>query len=102
MAGSGICSAKCAHGWTWLGLRATPAASPSPLTQTDLGDAVGLSIVHVNRTLQRMRAEGLISWQRDHVTVPAPQALEIAVGFDGSYLKLGSAALPNLPFPKPE
>src|SRR5262249_44129774 len=31
-----------------------------PLTQADLADATGLSKVHVNRTLQELRAEGLI------------------------------------------
>ena len=31
-----------------------------PLTQIDLGDATGLSTVHVNRTLQELRAAGLL------------------------------------------
>ena len=33
---------------------------PMPLTQEILADALGLSIVHVNRTLQQLRREGLI------------------------------------------
>jgi CRP-like cAMP-binding protein len=33
---------------------------PLPLTQEILGDALGLSIVHVNRTLQQLRREQLI------------------------------------------
>jgi len=33
---------------------------PLPLTQEVLADALGLSIVHVNRTLQQLRREGLI------------------------------------------
>ncbi|MBV8804883.1 MAG: winged helix-turn-helix domain-containing protein, partial [Sinobacteraceae bacterium] len=32
-----------------------------PMSQTDIGDAMGLSTVHVNRTLQQLRAERLIS-----------------------------------------
>ena len=32
-----------------------------PLTQEDIGDALGLSTVHVNRTLQALRDEGLIA-----------------------------------------
>jgi len=32
-----------------------------PMTQTDLGDAFGLSTVHVNRVLQELRAQGLIA-----------------------------------------
>jgi CRP-like cAMP-binding protein len=31
-----------------------------PLTQEDIGDAAGLSNVHVNRSLQELRAEGLV------------------------------------------
>ncbi len=31
-----------------------------PLTQEDIGDALGLSTVHVNRTLQALRDEGLV------------------------------------------
>jgi CRP-like cAMP-binding protein len=33
---------------------------PFPLTQSDLADATGLTPVHINRTLQEMRREGLI------------------------------------------
>jgi CRP-like cAMP-binding protein len=32
-----------------------------PLTQEELGDTMGLSTVHVNRTLQELRAQGLIT-----------------------------------------
>ncbi len=35
-----------------------------PLTQELLADATGLSIVHVNRTLQQMRKDGLIEWRQ--------------------------------------
>src|SRR5262245_8285157 len=32
-----------------------------PLTQNDIGDATNLSTVHVNRTLKKLRAAGLIT-----------------------------------------
>ena len=32
-----------------------------PLTQAEWGDALGISTVHVNRTLQDLRGEGLIT-----------------------------------------
>ncbi len=32
----------------------------APLTQTDLADALGLGTVHVNRTLQALREDGLV------------------------------------------
>lgn len=35
-------------------------AIPFPLTQTHIADALGLSVVHVNRTLQRLRKAGLL------------------------------------------
>jgi len=36
---------------------------PLPLTQEILADALGLSVVHVNRTLQQLRRDGLIEWR---------------------------------------
>jgi len=59
-----------------------------PLTQADLGDALGLSVVHVNRTLQLLRAAGLISWRGTRVTVQDPHGLERVAGFEPAYLKL--------------
>jgi CRP-like cAMP-binding protein len=35
-----------------------------PVTQAELGDATGMSTVHVNRTLQELRRDGLISTPR--------------------------------------
>jgi len=34
-----------------------------PITQTELANAFGLSTVHMNRTLQDLRGEELITWQ---------------------------------------
>ncbi len=39
------------------------------LTQEDLGQATGLSLVHVNRTLQDLRAQGLISFGQGRLTI---------------------------------
>lgn len=38
-----------------------------PLTQTDLADITGLTPVHVNRTLQKMRRSGLIELKARHL-----------------------------------
>ena len=59
-----------------------------PLTQTDLSDALGLSVVHVNRVLQRLREEGLIVLRRGRLIIPDPDALAQAADFDPSYLHL--------------
>lgn len=37
-----------------------------PITQIELADCLGLSVVHVNRTLQQLRREGLVA--TDHRT----------------------------------
>ena len=59
-----------------------------PLTQMDLADTMGLTVVHVNRILQRFRREGLLNWSRRHVQIPDHQLLRDAAGFDDSYLRL--------------
>lgn len=59
-----------------------------PVTQTELGDALGLSAVHVNRTMQELRRDGLISTQGRELTVLNLEDLEHAGMFDPSYLHL--------------
>ena len=63
-----------------------------PITQTELGDALGLSTVHVNRSLQELRAEGLIEWQRGALSVLNWDGLKEAGEFDPTYLHLDGAA----------
>ncbi|GEM_PF-638761 len=46
-----------------------------PLTQEALGDGLGLSIVHVNRTVQQLKREGLISIAGSVVTLLKPDVL---------------------------
>ena len=41
----------------------------APVTQQDLGDAMGLSIVHTNKTLRRLVATGAIEWRRSEIIV---------------------------------
>ena len=57
-----------------------------PFTQEDIADAIGLSIVHVNRTLQELRRKGIIVLESHSVTVLQPDALEELGEFDPSYL----------------
>ncbi|MEO7177874.1 MAG: Crp/Fnr family transcriptional regulator [Allosphingosinicella sp.] len=59
-----------------------------PLTQEDLGDALGLTPVHVNRVLQRMRAEELISLKGGMLTIHDYRRLESAAGFNPNYLHI--------------
>lgn len=59
-----------------------------PVTQEELGDATGLTAVHVNRTLQRLRADGLIELSRRVLTVKDVSALKRLAQFDGTYLQI--------------
>lgn len=76
----------------WLRMRSIGLAPEDvlslPLTQTDLGDALGLTPVHVNRTLQRLRADGLISLSRKQLTVHHPKKLMELCAFEPNYLHL--------------
>jgi CRP-like cAMP-binding protein len=57
-----------------------------PLTQQDMGDALGLSIVHVNRTIKKLRQMGLIDWEAGLLTVLDWEGLREAGDFDATYL----------------
>lgn len=48
---------------------------PMPWRQQDLADAMGLSLVHTNKTLARMRAERLAIWQGRRLALPARDML---------------------------
>jgi CRP-like cAMP-binding protein len=60
-----------------------------PVTQAELADAAGLTPVHVNRTLQELRAADLIIQRGKHLTIPDLKALETASLFNLSYLHAG-------------
>lgn len=64
----------------------TGAACPFPLNQPELADALGLSVVHVNRVLQRLRGEGLISLFSGTLTIRDWEGLVAVAGFDPAYL----------------
>jgi CRP-like cAMP-binding protein len=57
-----------------------------PVTQLDLADATGLSVVHVNRTLQELRSSGLIVLRDRTLTVSDLDALKSAAMFNPDYL----------------
>ena len=63
-----------------------------PLTQAELGDALGISTVHANRILQELRGEGLITLQNGSVTVLDWERLRESGEFDPTYLHLRKEA----------
>jgi len=62
-----------------------------PLTQVDLADCLGLSPVHINRTLMTLRRLQLIEWRGGHVQVLSRDRLCDIAEFDPTYLRLHSA-----------
>jgi CRP-like cAMP-binding protein len=59
-----------------------------PITQTDIADATGLTAVHVNRTLQELRRDGLIELERKRLRIPDLKRLTDAAMFNPNYLHL--------------
>lgn len=59
-----------------------------PLTQNDLADATGLTAVHVNRTLQELRRDGLIELERRQLNILDIERLKDASMFNANYLHL--------------
>ncbi|MEZ5669106.1 MAG: Crp/Fnr family transcriptional regulator [Alphaproteobacteria bacterium] len=59
---------------------------PLPMTQEDLADTLGLSAVHVNRTLRWLRGERLVETGPSHVRILDMPGLERIAGFDAGYL----------------
>lgn len=62
-----------------------------PITQEHIGDALGMTGVHINRTMRQLREAGLVSVFQGKVSVPSISALRRAAYFDSRYLTLESA-----------
>jgi CRP-like cAMP-binding protein len=59
-----------------------------PVTQEHIADAVGMTPVHVNRSIKTLREDGLILWARSEVTMLDWSALAMVAEFDADYLHL--------------
>lgn len=72
--GKGTAESRIAYALIEIGMRLTAITEGEacdyhlPMTQQDLGDFVGLSSVHVCRTLRRLRRSGVISTE-DHMDI---------------------------------
>ncbi|GJD57659.1 Crp/Fnr family transcriptional regulator [Methylobacterium dankookense] len=67
---------------------AKPSGCILPLTQKDLGDVLGLSGVHVNRTLQDLRSQDLVDLRKKWLQFPNLERLRRFCGFSPKYLHL--------------
>lgn len=71
-----------------------------PLSQTLLADLLGLSAVHINRTIRRLREEGLIDLNYQTIRLLDIEVLKEIAGFNPAYLTEDFTAL--LPDGDPE
>jgi CRP-like cAMP-binding protein len=57
-----------------------------PLSQYLLADALGLTAIHVNRVLRKLRLSGLLTFRHGHVTFHDRDRLVELTGFDPAYV----------------
>ena len=72
--------------------RARPDGYEFPLTQRELSECLGLTVVHANRTIQELRRRGLIELESRQLTILDRRGLEGVAEFDPSYLYLDRVA----------
>ena len=68
--------------------RAEQSSYHLPLTQTDLAECLGLTPVHINRTLKELRERHLVSFRGGQVDIHDLRGLERVAEFDPAYLYL--------------
>lgn len=71
-----------------LGLTNVDGSFELPINQAVLADTSGLTTVHVNRILQRLRKLGLIAFRQRRLQILDADRLAALAGFDGSYLRI--------------
>ena len=92
--------ARIAHIFCEMGTRmeaaglGTRVSFDLPATQDQLADAAGLTSVHVNRTLQELRREGLLTFERGRLEIPNWDRLAEVAEFDPAYLILDNPRQP--------
>lgn len=65
-----------------------------PMSQSMLADSLGMTAVHLNRVVKKLRLENAMTLKRGSLTITDPQKLAQIAGFDENYLhrRLRSAA----------
>lgn len=67
---------------------ATASGFYCPLSQPVLGDALGLTPIHVNRILRRLREQGLMTLHDSWVQIHDYREMKKLSGFQGGYLEI--------------
>jgi len=75
---------------------ATHTSFELPITQLELGDTLGISAIHVNRSLKDLRDAGLVTLKHARIHIPDMERLKEFSGFDPSYLHLQRTS-PKMP-----
>lgn len=70
-----------------------------PLTQHEIADTLGLTQIHVNRTLRELRERELVSFRAGSVEFLSRQKLVKLAGFDNGYLRYNWPSQPLRPNP---
>lgn len=84
--------ARCAHLFCELSFRmeivglTDPRGYDLPISQIDLSECLGLTPVHVNRSLRRLREQKLVTFQKGRVDIHDLAGLEEVAEFDPAYL----------------
>jgi CRP-like cAMP-binding protein len=64
----------------------TPTGFDCPLNQNGLADALGLSVIHVNRVLRQLREQGLMTFVAHQVVIHDLAGLRALAQYDSGYL----------------
>lgn len=84
---------RMAHLFCELALRLTKAGYGEcgkfnlRMSQSDLGDALGISTIHTNRSVKQLREAGLADFVRGRLTILDAAKLRSFAGFDSAYLQ---------------
>lgn len=65
-----------------------------PLTQEEIGDATGLTAVHVNRMLRALEEAGLIQRRDGRITIPDEERLAALAAYENRYDSIATGWLP--------
>ena len=65
-----------------------------PMTQEQLGDATGLTSVHVNRTLKALAADGIVQRDRRFLSFSDWESISTVGDFSSLYLHVDQAPVP--------
>ena len=57
-----------------------------PLSQAEMADVLGISVVHLNKTLQTLRKSQTVIWENREISILDWDGLAAIAGFDPTYL----------------